>query len=207
MRSCVSVLLLLAGCATQTVNMAEPRRIVGTESSVRVDAQVMAEEVGPGGQIAINYEITNNRPDPIAIAELVPDTSYDQESHTFTVQIGSEVPGNQLLPRLVEIGPGEKKSFSTAARFHFVLPAGSDIKAPPPAGLRLKVNFLDDVTPFRELIGISERAVADSQLADRLFPLWLERNEIVYTNSVPVRLTARVRAATEGMGPRRGRAF
>jgi hypothetical protein len=207
MRSWVSVLFLLAGCAATTVDMDEPRRIVGTENNVRVDAQVIGDEARPGAQIPITYEVTNLRTTSIAIAELVPDTSYDRETNTFTVNVGSEVPGNELLPRLVEIRPGEKKTFTIAARTHFITPAGAGVKTPPPAGLRLKVNFLGDVTPFRQLIGIPERAVADRALADQLFPLWLERNEIVYTNAVPMRMLARARTAAEGTGPRRGRIF
>lgn len=207
MRTWVSGFLLLAGCAASTVDMDEPRRIVGTENNVRVDAQVIGDTARPGAQIPITYEVTNLRSTPIAIAELVPDTSYDRETHTFTVNIGSEVPGNELLPRLVEIRPGEKKTFTIAARTHFVLPAGAAVKAQPPAGLRLKVNFLGDTAPFRQLIGIRERAVADRELADRLFPLWLERNEIVYTNAIPMRLLARQRSAAEGTGPRQGRVY
>jgi hypothetical protein len=203
----LSVFLLGAGCSAATVDMNEPRRIVGTENNVRVDAQVIGDEARPGAQIPITYEVTNLRDTAIAIAELVPDTSYDRETHTFTVNIGSEVPGNELLPRLVEIRPGEKKTFTITARTHFVLPPGAAVRAPPPAGLRLKVNFLGDTTPFRQLIGIKERAVADRELADQLFPLWLERNEIVYTNAVPMRLLARQRSAAEGTGPRRGRNF
>ncbi|HEY0157060.1 MAG TPA: hypothetical protein VGF28_07185 [Thermoanaerobaculia bacterium] len=207
MRSFLGVLLLLAGCAAATVDMEEPRRIVGTENSVRVDAQVIGDEARPGAQIPITYEVTNQRATAIAIAELVPYTSYDAESHTFTVNVGSEVPGNEMLPRLVEIGPGEKKTFTAAARVHFTQPPGASVKASPPAELRLKLNFLSDTAPFRQLIGIKERAIADRALADQLFPLWLERNEIVTTNSIPMRLLARQRSATEGTGPRGGRRF
>lgn len=197
------LLLLLAGCAsTGTVDMAEPRRIVGTENLVRVDAQVSAEHVAPGAQIPITYEITNQRETPIAVAELIPETSYDADTRMFTVSIGSEVPGNTLLPRLILIGPGEKKSFSAMARLLYVAPPRTvDPNAQnAPAGFRLKLNFLGDPEPFRELIGIKEVAVADSKRADELFPLWLERNEVVYTNAVPMRWTGRTRGMF-GDGP------
>ena len=190
-------LLLLIGCASSSssLDMAEPRRVVGTESSVRVDAMISGEAVAPGAQIPIAYEITNQRSTPIAVAELIPDTTYDAESHTFTVNIGSEVPGNELLPRLVRIEPGEKKSFSAVARVRsFIPPRTLDAQfAIPPANLRLKLNFLGDTEPFRELIGIKENAVADAKLADSLFQLWLDRNEVVYTNAIPMRWEARAR--------------
>ena len=186
-----AIVLLLAACASTAVDMNEPRRIVGTEELVRVDAQVTGEEIRSGSKVPITYEVTNMRTAAIAIAELVPVTSYDAEAHTFTVTIGSEVPGNELLPRLVEIGPGETQTFRAVATINTVMPPRILARGSQSAGLRLKVNFLGDTQPFRALIGIPERAVADSALADTLFPLWLERNEIVYTNSVPMRWGAR----------------
>jgi len=200
----------LAGCASTAVDMAEPRRIVGTENSVRVDAQVSADQVAPGSYIPITYEITNQRETAIAVAELLPDTTYDPDSHMFTVSIGSEVPGNELLPRLIAIAPGEKKSFSTLARVIYVrTPRQVDSQlGSEAANFRLKLNFLGDTEPFRELIGIKEVAVTDPKLADALFPLWLERNEVVYTNAIPMRWSSKARDlpdASERRAPGRRR--
>lgn len=180
--------------------MDEPRRIVGTESSVRVDAQVLGEEARPGAQIPVTYEITNMRSTPIAIADLLPETTYDVDTHTFTVGIGAEVPGQQFLPRLVEIAPGEKKSFSVIARLRYILPARAidPVKAAEPAAFRLKVNFLGDTAPFRQLIGIKENAITDPKLADALFGPWVENNEVVYTNTIPMRLLAKAREIGAG---------
>ncbi|HYO76494.1 MAG TPA: hypothetical protein VE010_08525 [Thermoanaerobaculia bacterium] len=205
MKSWVSVLLLLCGCVSApAIDMNEPRRIVGTENSVRVDAQVAAEEARPGAQIPITYEVTNLRSTPIAIAEMVPETSYDREANIITVSIGSEVPGNQLLPRLIEIAPGAKKSFSTAARMQYVLATTGSPRPRPAAAFRLKVNFLGDTEPFRQLIGMKENAISDPQLADALFPLWLERNEVVYTNSIPMALFGKQRGGPDASTGRRG---
>jgi hypothetical protein len=173
--------------------MDEPRRVVGTENAVRIDAQVTGDEVRPGAAIPITYEITNQRSTAIAVADLVPETSYDHDTRTFTVNIGSEVPGNELVPRLVRIAPGEKKAFSTVARVNSVMmPRTLNPRAAvQPAEFRLKLNFLGDTAPFERLIGLKENAIADSRLADELFPLWLDRNEVVYTNAVPMRWGAR----------------
>jgi len=180
--------LFLIGCATTPVNMKEPRRVVGTESSVRVDAEIRTEEIRPGASVPFTYEITNQRGEAIAVAEIVPVTTYDSETQTITVSIGSEVPGQHLLPRLITIAPGEKKTFTGAARMAFALQSKSaDPRARYPAALRLKVNFLGDTKPFADLLDIPEKAIADAKRADELFPVWLERNEVLYTNAVPMR--------------------
>ncbi len=197
--------LLIAACAStrsSPVNQNEPRRVVGTDNDVRIDGELFGDQLSPSITLPIKYDITNNRQAPIAIAELVPEVNYDEETRTVTVSIGSEVPGSTLLPHLISIKPGEKKSFSSIARVNIMLPAGTPITRIP-RQLQLKLNFLDDVTQFERLIAMTEKGLYDPKLADELFPKWLERNETVYTNSLPMRWT--LPPAEEASPARRGR--
>jgi hypothetical protein len=180
---------IVACATTKPVDMNEPRRVVGTENAVRIDAEIIGEEVQNGAHVPITYSITNERQVPIAVADLIPTTSFDPETQTITVAIGSEVPGMATVPRLIVVEPGETKTFNTMARLVFALPRSSDAhRMAPVTDLRLLVNFLGDTSgDFQKLIGIPERAIADPELAESLFPLWLERNEVVFTNSVPMR--------------------
>lgn len=184
--------LLLAACSTtgrpSPVNQNEPRRVVGTDNDVRIDAEIFGDQLGSSVTIPLKYDITNSRKATIAIADMIPETNYDEETQTVTVSIGSEVPGATLVPRLISIGPGQKKSFSTSARVNILVPTGTPVSRIPRA-MRLKVNFLDDTTQFEHLITMTEKGIYDPKMADELFPKWLERNETVYTNALPMRWT------------------
>jgi len=179
-------LFLVACSSTKPVNMSEPRRVVGTESDVRVDAEVYGDRLGPSVTVPVKYDITNHRQTTILVADLIPESTYDPDTHMVTISIGSEIPGEQFLPRLIPIRPGERKSFSTAA--HIVIVANTASPwIPRPNALRLKINFLGDPAPFEKLISIPEKAVHDPVLAAQLFPKWVEGNETVFTNSLPMR--------------------
>ncbi len=184
----VSLASLLIGCASSapTVDMKEPRRVVGTESDVRVDAEVYGDSITSGGAVVFKYDVTNQRSAMIAVADLVPETSYDPETQIVTVNIGTEIPGDQFLPRLILIKPGEKKSFATSARMMFISAQNPLNRAAIPRALRLKLNFLNETQPFVKLIEIPDKAVHDPQLAAELFPKWVDRNESVVTSSLPM---------------------
>ena len=143
--------------------------------------------LSPAARLPIKYDITNNRMTPIAVADLIPETTYAPDTQTITVSLGSEVPGEEFLPRLLLIAPGEKKSFTTNAAVKIVMPGGPNPFIHFPSGMRVKLNFLSDPKPFTKLINIPEHAVHDPQLAAEIFPKWVEGNESVYTNTLPMR--------------------
>lgn len=198
-----ATLLVLGGCAsTATVDMEEPRRVLGTENNVRIDAQIFGEELSESARIPITYDITNQRSETIAIADLIPEASYDPDTQTVTVSIGSEVPGHEFLPRLITIPPGEKRTFDAVARVSIMTTRTATPTTRFPNALRLKLNFLGDTSRFEQLIAIPERALRSPQLAEELFPIWLERNETLFTNALPMRWTFEPES-TPGRRPRR----
>ena len=201
-----AAVLVLAGCATtRPVDMKEPRRLVGTENGVRVDAQITTEQLSPASSIAVTYDITNERNMSIGVADLVPETAYDPETQTVTITFGSEVPGDSFLPRLIVIPPGAKKSFSSRANVN-VQAVGNSVAGSFghfPNGLRVKLHFLADLQAFAPLIGIQEKSIHDPKLADALLPKWLEDNETVITNVLPMRWVGAFGADDEGAAVRR----
>jgi hypothetical protein len=184
--ACNSTAPPAAATKAGAINMKEPRRMVGTENDIRVDAEIFGEDMVQGGSIAIKYEITNQRATPILIADLIAQSNYDPDTRTVTVDIGSEIPGEEILPRLISIPSGERRSFNTGAHINIRLPPNSPW-TPKPRALQLRVNFLGDPAPFVRLVDIPERAVRDKKLAAELFAKWVERTETVTTNALPMR--------------------
>lgn len=182
----------LIGCATaQHVDLREPSRLLGRESDVRIDAQMIgSERVSSSSVMTLNYQVQNFRQQPIAFAELVPMTTFDEETGAVTVTLGTEVPGNQLIPRLTMIPSGGKKTFTAGIRMNFIVPNRGQFTAYP-SSLRIKLSFLRDVEPFRKLLDIPERAVNDPALAADLFPVWVENQETVITNTIPLQWSGR----------------
>ncbi len=186
----------------------EPRRAVGTESGVRLDVEIYSEQLTTNSSIPIKYEITNHRDKTILVADLIPQGAYDADTQTVTVNLGTEIPGENFLPRLIPIRPEERKSFSTAA--HVVIAANPGTPwTPHPNGVRIRLNFLENGTMFAPLVDIPEKAVHNPQLADALFQKWVENNETVVTNILPMRwLGGSAITDRDGMPPppaRRGR--
>lgn len=195
MRQCVAVLAVafLAACASTTpstskskIDMKEPRRVLGNDAGVRIDAMVYEDELSETTAIPITYEVTNHRKAPILIADLIPASSYDGDTQTVTIDLGSEVPGENFLPRLILIAPEESKTFSTVAHSRITTLPGASPWIPRPSLVRLRLNFLTDAKPFQELIGITQKGVYDPKLAADLFPKWVDGNETVLTNPLPM---------------------
>ena len=169
-----------------TRNLGEARKVVGNESGIMVNAEIYnSAQIDASSTVIVVCEIENRRHESIAIADIIPVSTYDAESRTITVQLGSEVPGTQLVPRLLEVKPGETRKLTLGAHMNVQIPHLGPMLAIP-RELQVKVNFLGDARPFAKLVDIPEKAVHDPDLANELFAKWVEGNEAVLTNAVPV---------------------
>ncbi|HVT45064.1 MAG TPA: hypothetical protein VMT00_11780 [Thermoanaerobaculia bacterium] len=198
---CFLSMFFATTCATGS-GKGEPTRLLGQENQIRVDAEVIAPTLTTAAVVLISYDVHNLREAPIAIADMVPYTSYDSETQTVTVSFGAEVPGNQLLPRLLLIPAGEKRTFRSKAQLNFLV---TEQHLSPPRYLQLRVNVLEHVTPFKDLLDISETAISNAKLAEELFPKWIEHNVTIRTNSMPVRWQPSTTPFQGPTPPRRGR--
>lgn len=186
------VLIHAAAASAGSIDMDDPRRVVGREDDVRVDAQLLQDTVTPGSPIGVTYQIQNLGAVPVAIADRVTSATYDADSRTITVAIGSEVPADGRMPHVVTIAPGETKLFRTGATPAL---AGATIRATlaAPRYVQVKVSILRDLPPFAQLIAQQSAAphALGAMLSDALFDRWFESNDTILLNSVPVRYSPR----------------
>jgi hypothetical protein len=187
----VAVLFQTAAVSAASVDMADPRRALGREDDVRVDAQLIRDTVSPGGNVGITYQIQNLSSSPVAIAEKVCDLSYDSETATITLGVGSEVPDGGVMPRMVVIPPGEKKTFTTGAVLRVVTPSVRTPWSIVPRLVQIKVTVLRELSAFTQLIQRQTADPAPIVLSDNQFEKWLESNDTIFLNPVPVRFDPR----------------
>lgn len=180
------VLLHAAAASAARVDMKDPRRVVGREDDVRIDAQIFQDTVSPSSPINITYQIQNLTGAPVAIAAKVSDISYDNETGTITLSLGSEVPMDGTMPQMTVIGPGEQKTLTGGAVFNAAIPAVRSPFLTVPRLVQVKVNVLRDVAPFAELIARQTQTSLPQTLDDRLFDRWLEANDAILLNTIPV---------------------
>ncbi len=182
------IIVIQTAAHADGIDMNDPRRALGREDDIRVDARLLQDSVAPGVPIGVVYQIQNLTETPVAVADKVSSASYDRDTRTITISLGSEVP-DQNLPHLAIIAPGEKKIFHAAALPSLTAAASRANIGGAPRYVQLKVSILRDVTPFRTLI--DKQTLGPQPLADALFDTWLESNDTILLNSVPVQFTAR----------------
>jgi hypothetical protein len=201
--ACIA-LIHAAAASAANIDMDDPRRALGREGDVRVDAQLVRDTVSPGAPIGITYQIQNLSSATVAIAAKESDASYDEDTRTITLAIGSEVPPDGNMPQMIVIAPGEKKILQTAATA--VLPASSarSAFASTPRYVQVKVAILRDVEPFAALIQ-KQDGRTKRRLSDELFDKWFEANDTIFLNAVPIQFVPAPPSDVENRGARPSR--
>jgi hypothetical protein len=172
------------------VDMTDPRRALGREDDVRVDAQLLQDSVSSGSPISVTYQVENLSKEPVAIADKACELSYDSDSGTITMSIGSEVPRDGTMPKMVTLAPGEKKTFTVGGVLHVAVSTARTPFTQSPRFVLIKVNILRGVAAFRSLIDRQARSATPVALSDEQFQRWLENNDTILLNEIPVRYNA-----------------
>ena len=193
MKSSLMVVTLMltaaSGIAAPHVDMKDPRRALGREDDVRIDAQLLQDTLQPNGPIAVTYQVENLSNAPIAIADRVSDVDFNPDDVTMTLTIGSEALSSKTLPHLAVIAPGEKKTFKAGGMVHGVL-NGHGPFAVVPHSVAIRVNVLRDISVFLQAIAAQQQPNAVVAVTNEMFDRWMDSNDSIELNALPVRWSA-----------------
>ena len=166
-----------------SINMDDPRRAVGREDDIRIDAKLARETVAPGAAVGVVYQIHNLTATAVAVADKVASASYDSDTRTIEFSIGSEVP-EEMMPHVTIVAPGETKLLRASAVPSLNAAARGASLGGTPRYVQVKVSILRDLAPFRALI--DQQAKGPQPLSDALFDQWFESNDTILLNALPV---------------------
>jgi hypothetical protein len=182
-----AALLITTAAHAAHVDMRDPRRAVGREDDIRVDAQLAQDSVSSHATLCVTYQVENLTSTPIAIADKVSDASYDPDTQTITVALGAEVPNGATMPHLVVIASGETKTFRGGGSVNIVTPSVRSPWTPVPRFVQIKVTVLRDVKAFAALIDQQNKTAAAPPLSNDAFDHWVDSVGSVFLNAIPVR--------------------
>jgi len=182
----VVVSISAAAASAAHVDFKDPRRALGREGNVRIDAELAQDTVSSSSALNVTYQVENLTNATIAIADKVSDAAFDMDSRTITLSIGAEVPPGPNMPHLVTVGPGEKRVLNGGALLHITVPTMRTPWTAVPKYVQIKVTVLRDVTPFINLIERQNRTPAPVPLPSDMFDHWVESSDSVLLNTIPV---------------------
>src|SRR5258708_4798734 len=188
----IACLFLLGPLRAQAahVEMNDPRRAVGREDDIRIDAQVLQQEISSNSPLNVTYQIQNLTSASIAVADKTYDTDYDPETRTIVFSIGAEIPEGKAMPHLVLIRSGEKRAFSIGCHVHVAVPAIRTPWTAVPRYVQIKVVVLRDLDQFAGLIERQAGSAVQPAFPNELFDQWVEASDSVFLNPVPVHWSA-----------------
>lgn len=172
------------------VDFKDPRRAVGREDNVRVDAQLASDTLSPTTPLTITYQIENLSKSTVAIADKVADADYDPDSGTITFSVGAEVPNGNTMPHMVMIKSGEKRTLTSGTFPHFAVPRMRTAAMATPRYVEIRVTLLRDVSSFASLIERQNESATPLPFPNDLFDRWVEGSSSVDLNTIPIRWRA-----------------
>ncbi|MGA8806766.1 MAG: hypothetical protein WB973_02735 [Thermoanaerobaculia bacterium] len=180
-------LLVSSAARAAGVDFKDPRRALGREDDIRVDAQMLQETLSPGSPISVTYQVENLTAAPIAVADKIADATFDADSQTITVSIGAEIPEGTAMPHLTVIAPGQTHAFRIGASAQVLVANTRTPWAHVPRFVQITVNVLRDLKPFANLIAQQAKSAAAPPLPNNLFDTWVASVSSVELNALPVR--------------------
>jgi hypothetical protein len=190
--SAASVSLLIAAAASAArVDMNDPRRALGREDNIRIDAELLQQSLSPSSAISVTYQVENLTERTIGVADKVSDITFDPDTATVTFAIGAEVPTGAAMPHVVTIGPGQRRVLTAGGILHVVVPRQRTPWSAVPRFVQIKVNVLRDITSFEPLLVQQAKSAVAPALPGDLFEKWIDVNDAVFLNLIPVRWSGR----------------
>jgi hypothetical protein len=180
---------MLAGAAASAapqVDMKDPRRALGREDDVRIDAQLFQDTLQANGPINVAYQIENLSNAPVAVADRVVDVDFNPDDGVLTLSIGAEALTGKTLPHLAVIAPGEKRTLRAGGVVHGIQ-NGRGPFANVPRAVQIRVNLLRDVAAFREAIAAQQQPNAVVAVTNEMFDRWIDANDSIDLNALPVK--------------------
>jgi len=191
----VAVSMMVAAANAAHVDFNDPRRALGREGNVRIDAELAQDTISSNSPLTITYQIENLTSSTIAVADKVVDIDFDRDLQTITLSVGAEIPpGN--MPHLVTIKSGEKRTLNAGGLVHVTVPDAQTPWSAVPRYVQVKVTVLRDVTPFASLIEQQNHSTSPIALPSSMFDRWVEGSESVLLNTIPVYWRGETRRGT-----------
>lgn len=204
----VAVMLFTSAAARAAhVDFKDPRRALGREDNIKVDAELTQDTISAGAPVSVTYQVENLTESPIAIADKVMSATFDPDSQTITLTIGAEIPAGEAMPHLTTIAPGQKRSFRAGAAARIALANTHGPFAQVPRFVQIIVNVMRDISSFANLIAMQARSASAPTLPNSLFDQWVASVSSVELNTLPVRWTERRSGPTEESNRPGGRGF
>ena len=184
-------LLFSAAANAGHLDMSNPRRALGLEDNIRVDAELLQDSLSPSAPLSVIYQVENLTNQAIGVADRVSDVTYDPDTATITLAIGAEVPSGTTLPHVTVIGAGQKHVFNAGGLVHVAVPRQRTPWSSVPRYVQIKVIVLRDVAPFAKLLDQQAKSAVPVAMPNDLFDKWVDASDSVFLNSIPVHWSGR----------------